>query len=602
MTGKIPDLYPGDGFVRMKGVAHRFYSQRWQRWVWRSLPKSDGAESPARKRQRDTFKLVVQGIKNVPPDDYTAAVELAKNSPYLRRDILMKAAQGTLVHMIDTDGRYWMGTRDAIQAIQPMLDSISATPGAMIYRGTNYWADIAPGSPGQVLSIDIDTGIPKWVPSEDVTLVVLGAGAPIDLAPPGIVYSQTDEAKVWTSQPIPLGEFPTVVQSASVASSAEVEGPMLGAAPTEGNLIIAIVGSNVDVSGFLSLDWGLITKGGVNRCGMAVYRYVQSGDGAALPSITTGATAFNYAGAWEVSGMTGDIATDLEGYVSVFDQNTDPFNSGSGHTAVEFDLVLLGSGTYDGGSAYAVPSGWTSDQNARDAGNYGSWLNASRVFPDENSQVQASIDKPGGDDSFTITIIVKNSNGSFQANWEPIGIEPLGNNVTPGIVRGDGTTIDIVAGVATALGTSTTIEAIAYSTSGLNALPPGAIGTVVFDTMVSDNTSGQYDPTTGILTPTAPGTWVITSNGSGITTSTLGEFAYIFMKNGIFGSPGAIQIATALVGLRTGTAAQSYGAVIVAIVTFNGTTDNVRVQAQVNGGSGSDFVAAGAVISAVRVG
>lgn len=46
-------------------------------------------------------------------------------------------------------------------AVSDALDALSQTPGAILFRDTEYWTEILPGTPGQVLKIDAN-GRPAW--------------------------------------------------------------------------------------------------------------------------------------------------------------------------------------------------------------------------------------------------------------------------------------------------------------------------------------------------------------------------------------------------------------------------------------------------------
>lgn len=162
MAGKVPNLSPWQGITRVKGVLHQYYSPFYQRWITRSWPKGQGADSAGRQLARWTFEQVVQGIKSVEPGEREAALEWSANTPYLERDLLMKAATGTLIQFTDEEGRFWMSTRIAIQAIQPMLDSISNTPGSMLVRNGNFWDFVPPPASRKVLLYNTTSHLPEW--------------------------------------------------------------------------------------------------------------------------------------------------------------------------------------------------------------------------------------------------------------------------------------------------------------------------------------------------------------------------------------------------------------------------------------------------------
>ncbi len=173
MAGKVWNISPWQGPTRIKGVAHTYYSPKFQRWITRSWPSTAGAFGPVRSIAVDSFTRTVKLIKQMTGEDRQAAVDLSAHTPYLTRDLLFKACQGTLLQFTDSEGRFWMSTRIAIQAIQPMLDSISPTPGAMLVRGQGFWDFVAPPADARVLLFDTATTLPAWSTFEDAIQVLL---------------------------------------------------------------------------------------------------------------------------------------------------------------------------------------------------------------------------------------------------------------------------------------------------------------------------------------------------------------------------------------------------------------------------------------------
>lgn len=199
-----------------------------------------------------------------------------------------------------------LSTADAVSAI---LDLIGATQGSLLARGLSQWQALAPGTTGYVLTIV--GGVPAWAaPSSGV---LIGAGAPSGLQPAGTLYSQSDAAVVWSSQPtagptahwtqiggggspttvfpgldqimdrwplnlsgftvsgggggggFPAGTPPTVVQVAYATSNVAAT---FAVAPTNGNLLVAFTfnsagntaqaGWTKQVENVTGTDWGNI--------------------------------------------------------------------------------------------------------------------------------------------------------------------------------------------------------------------------------------------------------------------------------------------------------------------------------------------------------
>lgn len=50
---------------------------------------------------------------------------------------------------------------DTAVEVSKALDIISPEPGAILYRGPDWWEALPPGNPGQILVVDAD-GFPEW--------------------------------------------------------------------------------------------------------------------------------------------------------------------------------------------------------------------------------------------------------------------------------------------------------------------------------------------------------------------------------------------------------------------------------------------------------
>ena len=76
------------------------------------------------------------------------------------RDIFTAAMSGRLFGFIDESGKKFFSTamrRDMTES----LDVLAQVPGAILFRGVQYWDGLLPGEVGQVLRIDAD-GLPHW--------------------------------------------------------------------------------------------------------------------------------------------------------------------------------------------------------------------------------------------------------------------------------------------------------------------------------------------------------------------------------------------------------------------------------------------------------
>lgn len=160
--GKVWGLSPQPGAQRIKGVLRSHFDTKRNVWIVRSWPKGNGGDTPKRKAAREQFMAVQQMIKNATSDEVAAAQEITAGTPLLVRDVLMKAAYGTLIEATGKDGSQWMGIRDVQPSAQMLLNSISNVVGSMLYKGPDGWVGVNIGSPGQVLTVDGDTVLPAW--------------------------------------------------------------------------------------------------------------------------------------------------------------------------------------------------------------------------------------------------------------------------------------------------------------------------------------------------------------------------------------------------------------------------------------------------------
>lgn len=163
MAGKIPSLSEAPSNLKIYNRVIRFYSPTFQRWIIRAMPRGNGGTTPKRAILNANFKMLTQLIKRVAVEQRIAVKVVTDNSPYLDRDILMKAAAGRLIAFTDTNGLEWSSARDAMKDIQTLLDNISSAEGSMLVRSDVGWVAILPGLDGFVMTVDPATGYPQWM-------------------------------------------------------------------------------------------------------------------------------------------------------------------------------------------------------------------------------------------------------------------------------------------------------------------------------------------------------------------------------------------------------------------------------------------------------
>lgn len=102
--------------------------------------------------------------------DLGTAVEMAKGTEQVPRDILMMAMQGGYYEIVSPEGIVWEQARMTTNA-QYILDQVTDAPGALLYRSPTGWMGLLPGIDGQVLQTRGDTviwGAPDGAPSQQL--------------------------------------------------------------------------------------------------------------------------------------------------------------------------------------------------------------------------------------------------------------------------------------------------------------------------------------------------------------------------------------------------------------------------------------------------
>lgn len=165
MVGKVPNLEPVSSGVRASKTLRVYWSPFFQRWIAKSGNRNSGTQTQNRRYAQAGFTAAVRMIKNVSPQDVQAAEDMSRNTPFLGRDLKMKAASGTLLQWIDDSGVTWVGRRQVYPDIQAALDAISNVVGTMLVRTTEGWLGLLPGNADDVLTINADNALPSWQPN-----------------------------------------------------------------------------------------------------------------------------------------------------------------------------------------------------------------------------------------------------------------------------------------------------------------------------------------------------------------------------------------------------------------------------------------------------
>lgn len=188
--------------------------------TWRGKPRKRKWPKPQpwkRKTQAEALNKFAQAqrlFSYTTPEQQTVFRELSKNSPYLPRDYWTAMLYGRLAYWRDSETGKVVYPMAAREEVSRSLDTISQTPGAMLYRTNNLWAEVSPGALGDVLTSFGPGAAPQWLPSSG------GAGR-------------------WYFAPPAASDFPTTIIEGAATSQLPTDnidiGLMLEALPSANN-------------------------------------------------------------------------------------------------------------------------------------------------------------------------------------------------------------------------------------------------------------------------------------------------------------------------------------------------------------------------------
>lgn len=154
-----PDPLVPDQYVTVRG--HVYVRQtRWgavaQKWP-RPGPRGNSA---GQKWRRKEFGYIAAALSNRRSLEYETAVNLAKGTNFVPRDILMMTMMGTFYEIVDETGKVYRGWRFMVSNVQDVLDQLTNIRGSIIVRGVDFWEFIEPGNDGDALQMF--SGDPAW--------------------------------------------------------------------------------------------------------------------------------------------------------------------------------------------------------------------------------------------------------------------------------------------------------------------------------------------------------------------------------------------------------------------------------------------------------
>jgi hypothetical protein len=155
---KLGNLSPGavpltrGGFL-IRDTKHGPVAQAW--------PKKRGkAKTAADLWAQKRFGIAAIMAANPFWLDYLTAVHMVKGTTLVPRDWLMMCAVGKAYILQLEDGTIWPSRTSMSINPQLVLDEISSTTGATLYRESYGWVGLDPASEGYVLTME--SGVPTW--------------------------------------------------------------------------------------------------------------------------------------------------------------------------------------------------------------------------------------------------------------------------------------------------------------------------------------------------------------------------------------------------------------------------------------------------------
>jgi hypothetical protein len=342
----IPGNLAPDAVPRVRGQIIGRVTKRGivvQKWP-RKRPEKP---SPGVRYARAEFALAASWASDPEPVMYQTAIEYAKGTDLVPRDLLMMAIYGTYYTFTLPNGATPTFYRMVAANAQLTLDQVTSTVGAMLVRTAVGWVEVLPGNDGQYLGHQ--TGVPKW------QNVQLASGGAANIPAPFIAHndiymtpgcqSNTTFANIATNANqlwlIPL-TIPWLINTTKMAVSLAVASGTPGATgrlaiyglrPTDGQPTVPLI----DAGTIPITATGLITKAIVAILPPGTYwaawwvshncspRGVAGGTGVAGIGVSMTATSvgprqmlrntITYAAAWpDLTNVTMTLGNNTDGY------------------------------------------------------------------------------------------------------------------------------------------------------------------------------------------------------------------------------------------------------------------------------------------------
>jgi len=133
--------------------------------IMKGWPKKRGKKAtPDQKHNQEQFALAQRAANECHPWQYLEAAAMSEGTIWNRREILVKAAQGSLFDIVIGADDYYGNWFEMAREIQALLDTVSDVPGTMLVRNAEGWVGLEPGVDGYVLSTNGEGFPPHWIP------------------------------------------------------------------------------------------------------------------------------------------------------------------------------------------------------------------------------------------------------------------------------------------------------------------------------------------------------------------------------------------------------------------------------------------------------
>lgn len=158
-------MIPGRG-IRFPGL---MYSSRRAGGTHfaRSPRRPPSSFSEAERANQQLFKGANVNASVMSAAQQMTSRRLSEVTAFNVRDLLVATLYGRQWRVPNGQGG-WRCSVVARQDTSELLDAFGQIPGTMLWRGETWWELILPGTPGDVLSLDVD-GVPYWTPGSSVS-------------------------------------------------------------------------------------------------------------------------------------------------------------------------------------------------------------------------------------------------------------------------------------------------------------------------------------------------------------------------------------------------------------------------------------------------